>query len=131
MKTILQRKVEEGRAKLPVERQQEIDANITQKREEFKLWNLPKVLYEAANENKDRNLHFEAIAERDEIVHLKQRDFKRKQALNRKDGLKGSLKLSKHAKNRMTQRGITMWDMANGGVTIISIGKYVITVYRK
>jgi hypothetical protein len=129
MKTILQRKVEEGRAKLPVERQQEIDANITQKREEFKLWNLPKVLYEAANENKDRNLHFEAIAEWDEIV--KQRDFKRKQALNRKDGLKGSLKLSKHAKSRMTQRGITMWDMANGGVTIICSGKNVKTVYRK
>ena len=48
------------------------------------------------------------------------------------DGLKGSLKLSKHAKIRMTQRGITMWDMANdSGVTIIGSGKYVKTVYRK
>lgn len=110
MWTRLKRNKEEGRAKLPVERQQEIDAN----------------------ENKDKNLHFTTIAEWDEIVHLKQSDFNRKNALKQMDGLKGSLKLSKHAKIRMTQRGITMWDMANdSGVTIIGSGKYVKTVYRK
>jgi hypothetical protein len=130
MRTRLKRKIEEGRAKLPVERQEEIDANILQKREEFKLWNLQKVLYEAANENKDKNLHFKTIKEWAEIFHLKQSAFKREKALNRKDRFKGSLIITKHASVRMTQRGITMWDMANDRVTIINSGKYVITVYR-
>ena len=93
MRTRLKRNI-----KLPLERQQEIDAD----------------------ENKDKNLHFTTMAEWHEIVYLEQSDFDRKQAFKRMDGLKGSLKLSKHAKIRMTQRGITLWDMANdSGVTTI------------
>lgn len=124
------RKIKEGRAKLPVEKQQEINANIILKREEFKDFNFQKLLYEAANKN--TLLYFVTKKEWTEIIQLKLRAFKREKTLNRKDELKGSIIISKHASQRMTQRGITMWDMANNRrVIIIYDGKRVLTTYRK
>ena len=128
--TKLSRMIEEGRAKKPLEKQQEMSTYILKKKEEFKSYDLQKVFDEANNENKVKDLHFVTYEEWAENIQLKQRAFYREKTLIRMDRIKGSLIISKHASYRMTQRGITMWDMANDKVTIITSGKYVITVYR-
>ena len=89
--TKLSRMIEEGRAKKPLEKQQEMSTYILKKKEEFKSYDLQKVFDEANNENKVKDLHFVTYEEWAENIQLKQRAFyNRLYARGFQDGVAGA-----------------------------------------